>query len=516
MPLDIVLEVFSHMHPRDLLTLARTTRSFRDFLMSRKSRSYWKASRGLVPHLPDIPSFLSEPAYAHLVFNTACHAMYVCLETISEKTAFVKHCAELVKERLEHQAAMLKYQMAADCAREAEIESLRKARFEDIKRRLSDEGWATDIAEMNMFDHYKLSKLPGVNKKQPLTDRALSRPAALAPDDDLPPAAFDAALATHLPALASAWRTRCTFAFAQLALCSPPSSTTAPPRLAAAAFLCTACGAQGLRFPHVLAHRCLSTYGGGPAVVWPPPQDRYKRAVLEWCAARGDPPPAPPTAHFLVDVTHAARRDAAVACGGDADADAGAESVAALEALETRVACAVCRGLALVGAPYCEAFAWKNATMHTGGHAPVWTPLDTETAGAVRACEAAMPRRGFGCGECGATCAHEQAVVDHYVNDHVELALGWLCTGAPRAGVDYYALHDPVRVYCAERASALGGGELVRMIYDVQENRGVTSSTLFPEFESDFEHPCKQEDTDEGADMGSGNRIPKFYSVLYY
>lgn len=74
MPLDILLEIFSHLHPRDLLSLARTNKPFRDFLMSRaSSSSLWRASRRNVEGLPDCPPHLSEPAYANLAFSPYCH-----------------------------------------------------------------------------------------------------------------------------------------------------------------------------------------------------------------------------------------------------------------------------------------------------------------------------------------------------------------------------------------------------------------------------------------------------------
>ena len=72
------------MHPRDLLSLARTTRAFRAFLMNpRSARLSWRAAReGQVkPPMPECPSFLSEPAYANLVFGSVCQvrAHMVCI-----------------------------------------------------------------------------------------------------------------------------------------------------------------------------------------------------------------------------------------------------------------------------------------------------------------------------------------------------------------------------------------------------------------------------------------------------
>lgn len=66
-------QIFGYLHPRDLLSLARTTRDFRAFLMSRKAASFWQKSRKLIEDLPEIPEGLSEPAYANLMFSNHCH-----------------------------------------------------------------------------------------------------------------------------------------------------------------------------------------------------------------------------------------------------------------------------------------------------------------------------------------------------------------------------------------------------------------------------------------------------------
>ncbi|KAI0769758.1 hypothetical protein BD413DRAFT_556637 [Trametes elegans] len=72
MPMDVLLEIMSLLQPRDLLNLARSTKDYRAFLMSRKSESLWKAARAQVPKLPDIPPGMSEPQYADFMFFTHC------------------------------------------------------------------------------------------------------------------------------------------------------------------------------------------------------------------------------------------------------------------------------------------------------------------------------------------------------------------------------------------------------------------------------------------------------------
>ncbi|KAI0768923.1 hypothetical protein BC629DRAFT_805936 [Irpex lacteus] len=73
MPLDVVMEICSHLFPKDLLNLARTSKSLRTFFMSRSSQHMWKAACSSVPGLPSCPPDLSEPAYVNLLFDTHCH-----------------------------------------------------------------------------------------------------------------------------------------------------------------------------------------------------------------------------------------------------------------------------------------------------------------------------------------------------------------------------------------------------------------------------------------------------------
>ncbi|RPD57601.1 hypothetical protein L226DRAFT_610638 [Lentinus tigrinus ALCF2SS1-7] len=94
MPLDVLIEIFGFLHPRDLLNLARTTREFRDFLMSRDAISFWKASRKQVEGLPDPPPGVSEPAYANFLFFNYCHG---CLKTGSHVMIYWKFLARYCK-----------------------------------------------------------------------------------------------------------------------------------------------------------------------------------------------------------------------------------------------------------------------------------------------------------------------------------------------------------------------------------------------------------------------------------
>ncbi|KAF8965313.1 hypothetical protein BDZ97DRAFT_801129 [Flammula alnicola] len=75
MPADVLLEIFGRVEPSDLLNLARTSKSFRNLLMTRSSISVWRAARSSVPGPPmlDCPSDLNEPQYAYLAFGKDCY-----------------------------------------------------------------------------------------------------------------------------------------------------------------------------------------------------------------------------------------------------------------------------------------------------------------------------------------------------------------------------------------------------------------------------------------------------------
>ncbi|KAI0792955.1 hypothetical protein BC629DRAFT_332084 [Irpex lacteus] len=75
MPLDIVLEICSYLHPKDLLHLARSTKGLRRFFMSKESLPFWKAARlaATEPRLPPCPEDMCEPAFINLLLDTHCH-----------------------------------------------------------------------------------------------------------------------------------------------------------------------------------------------------------------------------------------------------------------------------------------------------------------------------------------------------------------------------------------------------------------------------------------------------------
>ncbi|KAF9492818.1 hypothetical protein BDN71DRAFT_1432956 [Pleurotus eryngii] len=73
LPYEIILKIVEVTHPKDLLTIARVSKQFRGLLMHPTSASLWKHSLALhEPSLPECPASMSEPRWAHLVFEEQC------------------------------------------------------------------------------------------------------------------------------------------------------------------------------------------------------------------------------------------------------------------------------------------------------------------------------------------------------------------------------------------------------------------------------------------------------------
>ncbi|PBK65738.1 hypothetical protein ARMSODRAFT_1022171 [Armillaria solidipes] len=94
--LDVLLEIFSHLEPRDLLHLCRTNKFLRSILLNRNSLSVWRGARQSLNDLPDLPEDLSEPCYASLLFDKYCQ---FCLHATSlvqwaSRTRCCRHCLQ--------------------------------------------------------------------------------------------------------------------------------------------------------------------------------------------------------------------------------------------------------------------------------------------------------------------------------------------------------------------------------------------------------------------------------------
>ncbi|KAI0829123.1 hypothetical protein BC628DRAFT_1200810 [Trametes gibbosa] len=71
--LEIQLMIYEELDPRDLHHLSRTCKKFRLFFLNRqRTEKLWERTRRNVD-LPDRPTFMSEPAFIHLLYTKNCH-----------------------------------------------------------------------------------------------------------------------------------------------------------------------------------------------------------------------------------------------------------------------------------------------------------------------------------------------------------------------------------------------------------------------------------------------------------
>ncbi|KAF9480601.1 hypothetical protein BDN70DRAFT_603950 [Pholiota conissans] len=100
MPLDVLLEIFSHLYPIQLLRLSRTTKALRKILLHRSSTYVWKAALGFVEGFPARPKELSLPFWTSLIFDYHCQ---VCLASYAMPCDFilrVRYCGTCAKDFL--------------------------------------------------------------------------------------------------------------------------------------------------------------------------------------------------------------------------------------------------------------------------------------------------------------------------------------------------------------------------------------------------------------------------------
>ncbi|TDL27044.1 hypothetical protein BD410DRAFT_783200 [Rickenella mellea] len=74
LPLNILFEILGYLRPVGLLQVARVSKALRKILLSRSSKSVWSTARENMPGLPATPEDMSDAQWAHLIFETDCHA----------------------------------------------------------------------------------------------------------------------------------------------------------------------------------------------------------------------------------------------------------------------------------------------------------------------------------------------------------------------------------------------------------------------------------------------------------
>ncbi|KAJ6596744.1 hypothetical protein B0H10DRAFT_1888521, partial [Mycena sp. CBHHK59/15] len=102
MPLDVLMEIFKLLKPQDLLCLSRTTTAFRGFLMNRADAGVWRQASVNVKEEdgePGCPSYISEPAWASLLYDRICKAGMLCLTASRFPCGWDQVCLATLTER---------------------------------------------------------------------------------------------------------------------------------------------------------------------------------------------------------------------------------------------------------------------------------------------------------------------------------------------------------------------------------------------------------------------------------
>ncbi|KAF9477185.1 hypothetical protein BDN70DRAFT_811091 [Pholiota conissans] len=73
LPVDILYEIFNHLHPTELLHLSRANKYMRSILYEEHARGVWRAALSSVRALPACPPDMTEQQYASLAFDDWCH-----------------------------------------------------------------------------------------------------------------------------------------------------------------------------------------------------------------------------------------------------------------------------------------------------------------------------------------------------------------------------------------------------------------------------------------------------------
>ncbi|OJA18751.1 hypothetical protein AZE42_01641 [Rhizopogon vesiculosus] len=169
--LDVLFEIFGFLKPLDLLSLARTSKPFRDLLMSKSNAFIWRASRALVPNLPDCPADLWR---TEMIQTSQYHAFGLQLKGLScaEQALVIEEAKKAVCAVREHSEACQAWVSATNMARSDELHKIREERKQVIREWLEAEGWKPEI---DYHTWWKISRHLTINNPRRLTARIWSR-----------------------------------------------------------------------------------------------------------------------------------------------------------------------------------------------------------------------------------------------------------------------------------------------------------------------------------------------------
>ncbi|KAH8836025.1 hypothetical protein DL96DRAFT_104662 [Flagelloscypha sp. PMI_526] len=99
LPLDVLYEIFGHLHPVDLLHLARSTKNLRRVILTKNALSVWRATYPSPEEIPTAPEDVPLPVWCSLIFENFCQS---CLAVNVRKVYFalrVRYCNKCIKNK---------------------------------------------------------------------------------------------------------------------------------------------------------------------------------------------------------------------------------------------------------------------------------------------------------------------------------------------------------------------------------------------------------------------------------
>ncbi|KLO05648.1 hypothetical protein SCHPADRAFT_717789 [Schizopora paradoxa] len=96
LPNEIFLEIAHYLGPETLLQMSRATRDLREVLMSKYSKSIWRASWSS-SSIPLPPAYFCEPFYAALLFDKCCLNCVTRKATKKDIACHIRLCAACFK-----------------------------------------------------------------------------------------------------------------------------------------------------------------------------------------------------------------------------------------------------------------------------------------------------------------------------------------------------------------------------------------------------------------------------------
>ncbi|KAI0797607.1 hypothetical protein C8Q75DRAFT_801540 [Abortiporus biennis] len=181
MPFDILFEIFGHLHPIDLVHLARTSKEFRMLLMGPSAKSIWIQARAqfvdMMTVFQTVPCRNIKPAAMipsdeRKDYVERLAALVAPLPDGDERlSALETEMMEKARKIEEHAEGIQDFIDVQGTSRIIELETLRLHRRLAIANKLSEHGLGEEIPKMSQSELREFMDLPCMKQPKELTER---------------------------------------------------------------------------------------------------------------------------------------------------------------------------------------------------------------------------------------------------------------------------------------------------------------------------------------------------------